>query len=325
MTESLTEQPEIHRTSPTGIFLGDFIPGTPEWDTARGGLCVTATEIAAVMGLSPWQSRFSLWHKKAGLPTAPFEMTSAIEWGSRLEPVVVQKFADEHPEWMVGPAGTWRHKDRPWQRATPDQLLYPVTPDGDWPGAVNIPAQPTAVLEVKTSPYDDEKWGPHGSDEVPVWYRCQAIWQMDTLGLRERTPVAVLISGHDYRELYVEYDPADAKLMRDTAEEFLASVEAGERPPIDTSDATYQTIRRQKTGREDVEVEIPAETAARYEAAQQAAKAAGDELTGAKSEVLDAIGGNRWAAVSQRRIAQRTVKADGTTLALQPMRKKAAA
>ena len=313
------EAPTPTRSTPEGLFLGEFAPGTPEWDAARGGLCVTATEIAAVMGLSPWASRFSLWHKKSGLPTAPFEMTPAIEWGNRLEAAVVGKFADEHPEWMTAPAGTWRNRDREWQRATPDQLLYPVSAPTDWPGAVDVAAQPTALLEAKTSPYGDG-W----EDGLPVHYRCQIQWQLDTLGLKT-CHVALLVSGHDYREYVVEYDPKDAELMRDMAATFLHDVRNDNRPPIDTSDATYETIRRQTEGREDVEVEIPPAMAARYETAQEAVKAAAAELTGAKSAVLDAIGGNSWAAVAQRRIAYRTVKADGTTLALQPARKKAAA
>lgn len=313
------------RTAPDGVHLGEFTPGTPEWDAARGGLCITATEIAAVVGLSPWQSRFSLWHKKAGLPTPAFEVTPQVEWGNRLEPAVVQKFTDEHPEWMLANAGTWRNRQRGWQRATPDQLLYPLTPAADWPGTTDIPAQPTALFEAKTSPYGDD-WGPSGDDDgVPVWYRCQATWQMDTLGIHTRTHFGLLVSGHDWREYTVDYNPADAAMLRAAAREFLDTVAAEQRPPIDTSDITYQTIRRQSVGREDVEVEIPAEMAERYETAQEAAKAAVDELTGAKSAVLDAIGGNRWAAVNERRIAYRTVKADGTTLALQPTRKKAEA
>lgn len=312
------DAPPMGRTAPEGVFLGDYKPGTPQWDAARGGLCITATEIAAVLGLSPWMSRFTLWHKKAGLPFAPFEMSSAIEWGNRLEPAVIRKFADEHPEWMLGPAGTWRHHDRTWQRATPDQLLYPITAADDWHGAIDIAAQPTALLEAKTSPYGDA-W----EDGVPVWYRCQAIWQMDTLGIHTRTHLAVLISGHDFREYVIDYDAADAGLMRKAAREFLDTVQADDRPPIDTSDSTYQTIRHQKAGREDIEVEIDPEIADRYETAQAASKAAAEELTGAKSAVLDAIGTNRWAAVQQRRIAQRTVRADGTTLALQPCKQKA--
>ncbi len=292
--------------TPTGILLGTFTPGTPSWDQARAGLCITATEIAAVMGLSPWQSPFSLWHKKAGLPTAPFESNPAMEWGSRLEDVVAQKWQEDHDGYLAEKTGTWKHQDRDWQRATPDRIVT-------WEGFTG------RLLEVKTSPFGDE-WGPDGSDQVPLHYRCQVIWQQDTLGLYDRTDVAVLIGGFDYRVLHVDYDEADAKLMRDAAEAFLDTVRRGERPPIDGADATYKTIRAQHEGREDVDVEIPVEVAARYEIALQQAKATTAELTAARGDVLDRIGSGYRAVLGDRRIAYRTVNPDGTTLALQPYR-----
>lgn len=302
-------------STPEGVRLGFHAPGSPGWEQARGGLCITATEIPAVLGLSPWQSRFSLWHKKAGLPSPPFETNPAMEWGSRLEQAVADKFIDEHPEWIAAPAGTWQHARRPWQRATPDQLLYPLT-DAE-PTASGV-TEPTALLEVKTSPMGDD-W----RDGIPVYYRAQILWQLDTLGLK-RCHVALLVSGHDYREYTVDYDPADCELMRKRAVEFLDDVERGIRPPIDDSDVTYQTIRRQHPGREDIEVSITAELADRYETAQAAAKSAADELTGAKSEVLDHIGEGRYAVVGPRRIAQRLVRG-GKTHALTPCQQKEAA
>jgi putative phage-type endonuclease len=286
--------------TPTGILLGEFTPGTPEWDAARAGLCITATEIAAVLGLSPWQSPFSLWHKKAGLPTPPFESNPAIEWGNRLEDAVAQKIADNHPELTLTRTGTWRHAKREWQRATPDRLAG-------------------RIVECKTSPFGDD-WGPDGGDQVPIHYRCQVIWQQDTLGLFEPAIIGVLIGGWDYRELCIEYDAMDAEIMRGAAERFLASVRHNERPPIDGSDATYQTIRVQSTGREDIDVEISAELAADYEIAQQAAKASAAEITRARGRILDAIGNGYRAVHNDRRIAYRTVNPDGTTLALQPYR-----
>lgn len=289
-------------TAPSGVLLGTFEPGTPEWEEARGGLCITATEIAAVLGLSPWQSRFSLWHKKAGLPSPPFETKPEMEWGSRLEPAVAQKYADEHPELTLTETGTWRHAEREWQRATPDRIAD------------------DRLVEIKTSPWGDG-WGPDGDDDgVPIYYRCQAMWQMDTLGYR-RTDFAVLISGHDYRRYTVWFDEVDAELMRDMAQTFLHDVEHGNRPPIDDSEATYQTIRRQPEGLEDIDVEIPVETADRYENAQIQAKAAEAELTGARSQLLDLIGSGKRAVVGQRRIAYRTVR-NGQTHALMPYRQK---
>ncbi|MCX4863502.1 MULTISPECIES: YqaJ viral recombinase family protein [unclassified Streptomyces] len=285
---------------PTGVLLGQYTPGTEEWEQARAGLCITATEIAAVMGLSPWASRFSLWHKKAGLPTPPFETNPAVEWGNRLEDAVAQKFADEHPELELRTTGTWRHRDREWQRATPDRIAQ------------------DRLVEVKTSPFGDG-WGPAGSDELPIYYRCQVQWQLDTLGL-DVCHVALLVSGHDYREYVVEYDAGDAKVMRDAAEEFLDDVRQGNRPAIDGADATYQTIRVQPVGRDDRDVEISAEYAADYDIAQQAYRAADTELTRARGQILDAIGTGYRAVHGDRRIAYRTVKDDGSTLALQPYR-----
>lgn len=283
-------------TTPTGVLLGTFTPGSPAWDEARAGLCITATEIAAVMELSPWSNPFVLWHKKSGLPVPPFVVTPQVEWGNRLEPAVGEKFAHEHPEIELHETGTWRHRDREWQRATPDRLA------GD------------RLLEVKTSP-TGEGW----EDGVPLHYYCQIQWQLDTLGL-SLCHVAVLISGHDYREYDVEYDADDAAAMREAAVEFLDSVRRGERPDIDSSTGTYDTIRRQVDRLDDIDVDIPGPIASRYEVTHQQLKTVEAEHVQAKSLLLDALGSGRNAMHLGRRIAYRTAHADGTTRALQPAR-----
>jgi putative phage-type endonuclease len=303
--------------APDGILIGHLTPGTAAWEDARAGLSITATEIAAVVGLSPWQSRFSLWHKKAGLPTPPFEMNPAIEWGTRLEDAVAQKWEDEHPGLLATPAGTWRHRERTWQRATPDRLIYPQ-PANEF----EIADTADALLEVKTSPFGDE-WGPSGSNTIPIHYRCQVMWQMDTLGLH-RTHFAVLISGHDYREYTVDYDPNEARILRDAAERFLRTVRDGERPDIDGDTATYQTIRVQPDGLEDRDVEIPFGLVIRWDDAYAALAKASADLTQVRGEVLDLIGNGRRAVCEGRRIAYRTVR-DGATYSLNPYTSKDAA
>ncbi|KAF0651338.1 MULTISPECIES: YqaJ viral recombinase family nuclease [Streptomyces] len=299
--------------TPTGVLLGTYTPGSPKWEQARGGLCITATEIAAVVGLSPWQSRFSLWHKKAGLPTPPFQPNPAMEWGNRLEDAVAQKWNDEHADTTeTVDAGTWRHIDRHWQRATPDRIFTPLT------GWQIAPGELPQLLEIKTSPFGEE-WGPSGSDEIPLHYRCQIQWQLDTLGLKV-CHVAVLIGGWDYREYVVEYDEDDATLLREAAERFLDDVRHGNRPDIDSSDATYQTIRRQPDRYDDIDVEIPGPIAARYEVTHQQYKAAEAEHLHAKALLLDALGNGRNARHLGRLIAYRTAHEDGSTRALQPAR-----
>lgn len=294
-------------TAPTGVHLGNLVPGTPEWDAARRGECITATEIAAVVGLSPWMSRFTLWHKKAGLPTPRFETNPAMEWGTRLEDAIAEKWAEEHMDATdIVSAGTWAHRDRPWQRATPDFMYTPLV------GWMVAPGTVPELLEIKTSPTGDS-W----ENGVPVYYRCQIQWQLDTLGL-PRCWVALLVGGHDYREYVVDYDPDEAALLRDAAQAFLHDVRHGVRPPIDSATDTYQTIRAQFTERDDIEVQIPAELADRYEAAGAAQKAAEADRRQAAAEVLDAIGTGRWAIdPTGRRVAQRT-----TANSLTPCKKK---
>jgi putative phage-type endonuclease len=289
-------------TAPDGILLGSFTPGTREWNEARKGLCITATEIAAVVGLSPWTSSFTLWHKKAGLPTAPFEPSPEMRWGVRFEDDVAEEFAERHPEHPLLHTGTWKHRDRGWQRATPDRLW------GD------------SIVEIKTAAHP-EGWGPDGSDELPIHYRCQVLWQQDTLGLHKPARLAVLILPYDYREYVIEYDPAEARTLRDAAERFRDDVRQGIRPPIDGATDTYQTIRVQPDGLEDRDVEIPADLVARWDAAYTDFAAASADLTQVRGEVLDLIGNAKRAVCGDRRIAYRIVR-DGHTYSLNPYTSK---
>jgi putative phage-type endonuclease len=288
------------------IVLGWFEPGSDPWHAARAN-GIGGSEIAAVMGISPYESRFSLWHRKQGL-IGPVEESPQMRWGKKHEPTICAEFAELHPDAGVVPSPTFAAAGRPWQIANPDRLLV-----GTKPGT----AQPEALLEAKTS-RDDEGWGEEGTDQIPVWYRAQCLWYLDVLGV-DRCHVAVLIGTCDYREYVVEYDPVDALKMREAAAEFMRTLAAGERPDIDGHSATYQAIRELPDGLDDVDVEIPTMLRDRFHAAQDAAWSAEDELTACKGELLDHIGTGRRAVCERERVATRQVR-NGRTYSLQPAR-----
>jgi hypothetical protein len=129
----------------------------------------------------------------------------------------------------------------------------------------------------------------------------------------------VLIAGSEYREYLVEYDPDEAEFMRDKAEQFMASLAANDRPPIDGHTATYQTLRELPDGLDDVDVEIETALRDRFHAAQDAYWLAEDELTACKGLLLDHIGTGRRAVCERERVATRTVR-DGKTYQLLPAR-----
>lgn len=300
MTETSTLAPPV--------ILGSFEPGTDAWHAARAQ-GIGGSEIAAVLGLSPYESRFSLWHRKKGL-IGPVEESEEMYWGKEHEPAICRRFARNHPEWFVRGAFTYAAAGRPWQIANPDRNLWSTDSHID----DRIPA---AVLEAKTS-RDDTGWGEEGTDAIPVWYRAQCMHYMDVLGAR-RCYVAVLIAGSEYREYVVDYDPADALRGRQAGAEFMRTLAADERPDIDGHAATYQAIRELPDGLDDVDVEIDTVLRDRFHAAQDAFWLAEDELTACKGLLLDEIDTGRRAVCETQRVATRTVR-DGKTYQLLPAR-----
>jgi len=253
-------------------YVGDWPAGSPEWVAARAA-GLGGSEIAAAMGLSPWESRFSLWHRKTGLAASIAE-NDQMEWGKRLEPAIAAKYAELHPDRPLRHASMWRNRQRSWQIASPDRFQET---DG--------PARP---LELKTA-WDDLGWGEPGTDEVPVYYRTQALWYCDALGVPE-IDLAVLISGSDYREYVVTYAEDEALVMRQAAKEFLTTLQRGERPAIDAHSATYQVIREMHPDIDSANIDVPAEVAESYLDACQQYKASEGAKRQATAMLADAMG-----------------------------------
>jgi putative phage-type endonuclease len=283
----------------TAELVGTFLPGSPEWHAARAkGL--GGSEIAAVLGLSPFESRHSLWHRKAGLIGQVAE-SPEMEWGTRLEEPVADKFRDTHTDLHVLKPGTYRHLDRPWQIANPDGLI--------WHADFGVSEEPIGLLEVKTSPFGD-KWGDAGTDSIPVHVRAQVLWYLDTFGL-PYGDVAVLISGLDYREYRVEYDPAEAQILRDAGEEFLASLAAGTPPPIDDHEATYKAVREMHPDIDPETHELSDRIAHDFLLARAELAAAKAVEQKARSAVADEMGNAQRAMWQGEVIATRQARGEG--------------
>ncbi|MFC0626124.1 YqaJ viral recombinase family nuclease [Kribbella deserti] len=281
----------------TAELVGTFKPGSDEWHAARAkGL--GGSEIAAVLGLSPFESRYSLWHRKAGL-IGPVAESPEMEWGTRLENAVCDKHREVHNLGsLLQPSGTYRHSERPWQIANPDRLR------SDFDGHI------VSLLEAKTSPFGD-RWGATDTDEIPVHVRAQVMWYLDTLGL-DTGHVAVLISGLDYREYVLEYDADEAQLLRDAAVEFLATLAAGTPPPIDDHEATYKAVQEMHPDIDPVSHELSTPVARAFIAARAGLDAAKAVERQAKSAVAAEMGNAHTATWNGYTIANRQARGDGT-------------
>lgn len=278
-----------------GRAMAPLIPGSAEWLRH-----MSASKIAAVVGLSPYESRFSLYHRMAGL-IPPEPESDILRRGHYLEPSIAAWFADQHPELNVAPAPTFVSPHDPDFTATPDRVLTDDT------GHV------VRLLECKSAASSDEDWGEPGTDQIPPGYRAQVIWQLDCAGLQV-CHVAVLGSYLEFTEYVVHHDPDEAAYLRREGRVFLDSLPTGpspERPSLDAHTATYQAVRQLHPDIDDVDVELEAAVVRDFCIAKERLTDAERHLQHAKNAVADALGSGRRARFLNKTIAYRQAKGEG--------------
>lgn len=278
--------------------LGTFEPNTEAWHQLRAE-GIGSSDIAAIVGLSPFTSAYTLWHRKAGKVAEQAE-SDFMDWGKRLEPVIAAKFAENHPSFVVAPTGTWAADGRPWQRANPDRLIINSFGTDNGPGGID------SYLEVKcASAYKADDWGRSGTDIVPPGYRAQVIWQGDVLGLSSAW-CAVLIGGNDYREYHLTWDADEAEFLREAGRAFWESIQNGEPPEIDDSDSTYEVVRQLHPDIDaEASVEIPPALILPWEQAKGVIDEAEREIAKAKSRITDHMGDARYGCIAGQKVVIR--------------------
>jgi putative phage-type endonuclease len=248
---------------PTEILTADQYL-SEDWHQLRRN-AISASEIAAVLGISPWATPFSLFYAKRDDWRTP--VTEKMRMGHLLEPIVADLLCERLCQLgggseLLANTGTWRSGAHDWALATPDRLR------------TSTYGGPVENVELKTTEgYDD--WGPDESDEIPVYYRAQVQWQMYCTEL-QTTQVGVLFRGNHFRHYTVERDDADIELMVKKAEEFMGRLWNNTPPPIDDGQATLDTLKRLHPELTDETVMISNELAREWREVQ-------DDLSEAKS------------------------------------------
>ncbi len=272
-----------------------LVPGSPEWMRLA-----TASKVPAMLGLSPYESPFSLWHRMAGLIPA-IEDSDILRRGLFLEPAIVAWWADQHPEMTVLDSETCYYPQDARFAATLDRIVRDV----DFKGR---------CLEVKSSADRTGEWGRPGTDEIPVDYRVQTVWQMLCTGTTI-CHVAMLGAYLEFAEYIVHWDQDEADFIRGQVEAFMDSLPDGskpQRPDIDSHGATYQAVQQLHPAINGSDVELDYDLTVAYCTARTKLAAAQADETHTKSLVADAIGDARRGRYLDQTIAQRQAKGAGT-------------
>ena len=191
-----------------------------EWLAARDK-GIGASEVGAILGLSPFETAFSLWLKKTNqVPREP--ENEAMLMGHLLEDVVAKRWEMETGERVIKASAAdiiYVHPEHDFLRATPDRIVR---------GRKKI-------VECKSTVT------PIDSDNIPPHWLAQVQYQMYVTGIHD-ADLAWLVQGRYFGYANIPYDEPFANFIVERVTEFWNENVIGGKEPecITVSDFTLK-------------------------------------------------------------------------------------
>lgn len=232
------------------------------------------SDIAVVLGISPWRSPYELYMIKKGRMQEP-EKTNQhqLAMGHLLEPVVADCYAMMTGNTVINDTWMYQNTDHPYLLCDLDRV---VITDADKDASVPLPKGSRGVLECKTCGFSSASHWAGGSH--PDYYECQVRAYMATMDL-DYADFAALWGNNpdrDFAHPRVLRSIPKENAMFEACDEFIWRLE-NDKPPEDPADgcpnpaAAFKALGQMylKSGGRPIEtLELPshlADAAARLE------------------------------------------------------------
>lgn len=186
---------------------------------------IGGSDIAAILGVSPWRTIVDLWADKIEPPTGETRKR-VFRRGERWESVVAEMLTlslreQGHEVEIVGRNRRFIDAERSMFAA---EIDYELRLDGE---------SDVTNVEIKTvHPFKSHEWGESGSDELPIWYTAQAMWGLGVApDQRKRCIVAPLFGADELRTFEVARDDETIAALRARALSFWTDHVLARVPP----------------------------------------------------------------------------------------------
>ncbi len=239
---------------------------------------ITSTEVACLFGVSPYSTKFELWHRKKDRKIVEIEENQRMKWGSRLQDSIAKGIAE----------------DKGWKvRRVDEYIRIPGLRIGasfDF-----LVEDDKSILEIKNvdSMAFKDGWIVDGEDvQAPLHIELQLQTQLWVMGVKKGR-IGALVGGNKISLLERDADPKTQASIKEKAKEFWDSIESNTPPEPDyLKDAAFITELYQSSSPGKV---IPANDqisslANDYKSASLDAKNFEDKKKAIKSQLLIAIG-----------------------------------
>lgn len=222
-----------------------------------------SSDIAAILGLSPWATPVDVFFAKMGMPKPiDADKQRLFNRGKRMERVILDMLEEERGIEFIAKGARYRDPEYPWMAA---EIDAEAIIDGEH---VNIECK-------SVHPMAAYKFGEEGTDEIDVGYAAQASFGQMVTG-RRRTMFAVLVGADNLSVYWLDRDAETIAGIRAKAIDFWTNhVLAKVPPPPIVLEDVYRLMRRDV----DIIAEAPEEVCeliSRFNAAKQMAKSYSD-------------------------------------------------
>ena len=161
---------------------------------------IGGSDAAAILGLNPYSSAFSVYMDKLGLaPEIP--ETEAMWLGTQLEPIIADRFEQETGMTVQRRNAVYQHPDHPWMLANIDRWIVGRK----------------AGLEIKTTSMLNRTRFDDG--EVPPYYYVQCMHYMAVTGADEWY-LAVAVLNRSFHIFHVERNEAEIQSLIEAEDHF---------------------------------------------------------------------------------------------------------
>ena len=255
---------------------------------------IGGSDVAVIMGYNPWKKPYALYCEKVGLvPPEDLSENEAVEWGTKLEPIVAQKFSEVTGK-KLKRWGTVCNPDAPWQMANFDRLIV-----GEDCG-----------LECKTAnAFKKEEWE---GDNVPDAYYTQSQWYIFLSGL-EGWWIACLIGGQHFEYKYIPRNDTFIADMLEKVTDFWENHVLAKVPPeVDGSESSTEALKKVYPSSNGVEIALPSQANdlfARLDELDKTLALVKEQQEQAKNQLKLMLGDNEIGVIGDRKVTWKTQKA----------------
>lgn len=290
-------------------------PATREEWLALRRQTIGASEIAALLGVHPWLTAYSLFATKSGLLSTDHDESPAQRRGRLLEDDALALLQEERPDWSVVPnpmpGGRFFRNMATRESCTPDALAKDPLRNGF--GVIQIKSVEPSIFRRKWRAED-------GTVEPPIWIAVQALVEANLTGASWAVVAALRVGfGLDIDVIDIPLHSGLIARLEQEVAAFWRAVESGQPPAADYArDGDVIAAMYEPTGEViDLSSDNYAMELADERARLSAGKTAADKrMSEIKAELLTKLNGASAARLADGRMLEaKRVKRKGYTVA----------